>query len=296
MNFRELQAVKAVIARGTVTRAAEQLGVSQPALSNVIANLERRIGFRLFERAGGRLSPTAEAILLSDEAEKVLAGLDKLSQLARDLREQKAGLLRVGCLPGLGIEFVPRLLAAFLTDRPNVKLVLQVRTSAEVKEWVAARQFDVAIAELPADDAAIDVDPCSMRCVCVMPKGHPLTAKKRISPMDLSGVPVVTLNRDHMTFFRITSAFEQARVKLNVCAEVHLFAPACAMVACGIGVSIIEPITASTYASRGIEIRPFDPPIPFDLGIMFPANRPRSLLAQTFAEVLKRAMSPYIQV
>ena len=295
MNVRELQAVKAVITRGTVTKAAEQLGVSQPALSNLVANLERRIGFKLFERAGGRLLPTVEGILLSDEAEKVLSGLDKLSHLARDLREQRAGLLRVGCLPGLGIEFVPRLLAGFLADRPNVKVVLQVRTSAEIKEWVAARQFDVAIAELPADDAAIDVDPFSMRCVCVMPKGHPLTAKKRITPVDLSGVPVVTLNRDHMTYFRVTRAFEQARAKMNVCAEMHLFAPACAMVASGIGVSIIEPITASTYANRGLVCRPFDPPIPFDLGIMYPSNRPRSLLAQAFAEVLKHAMTPYVQ-
>ncbi|HJV50647.1 MAG TPA: LysR substrate-binding domain-containing protein [Noviherbaspirillum sp.] len=295
MNVRELQALRAVIARGTVTRAAEHLGVSQPALSNLIANLERRIGIKLFERAGGRLSPTAEGIHLSDEAEKLLIGLDKLSHLAQDLREQKAGLLRVGCLPGLGIDFVPRLLAGFLADRPNVKLMLQVRTSAEVKEWIAARQFDVGIAELPADEAAIDVDPFSVRCVCVMPQGHPLTAKKRITPKDLSGVPIVTLNRDHMTFFRITRAFEQARAKLNVCAEMHMFAPACTMVASGIGVSIIEPITASTYADRGLECRPFDPPIPFDLGIMYPANRPRSLLAQSFAEVLKDAMSPYVQ-
>lgn len=295
MNVRELQAVKAVIARGTVTRAAEQLGVSQPALSNLIANLERRIGLKLFERAGGRLSPTAEGIQLSDEAEKVLSGLDKLAHLARDLREQKAGLLRVGCLPGLGIEFVPRLLAGFLADRPNVRLVLQVRTSAEVQDWVSARQLDVGIAELPANDAAIDVDPFSMRSVCVIPKGHPLTAKQRITPKDLSGVPFVTLNRDHMTYFRVARAFEQAHAKLNFCAEVNLFAPACTMVASGIGVSIIEPITASTYANRGLECRPFDPPIPYDLGIIYPANRPRSLLALAFADVLKRAISPYVQ-
>lgn len=295
MNVRELHALKAVINRGTVTRAAEQLGVSQPALSTMISNMERRLGFKLFERAGGRLSPTAEAIHLSDEAEKVLSGLDKLSHLARNLREQKAGLLRVGSLPGLGIEFVPRLLAQFLVDRPDVRLQFQARSSADVREWIAARQLDVGIAELPADDAAIDVDPVSLRCVCAMPKGHPLTAKKRITPKDLSGMPVLTLNRDHMTYFRISRAFEQAHVRLNVRAEVHLFAPACAMVAQGLGVSIIDPITASTYANRGIETRPFDPPIPFDLGILYPANRPRSLLAQELGAVLKHAMSPYVE-
>ena len=295
MNVRELQAVKAVIAKGTVTRAAEQLRVSQPALSNLIANMERRIGFKLFERGGGRLSPTAEALHLSDEAEKILSGLDKLSQLARDLREHKAGQLRVGSLPGLGTDFVPRLLAHFLADRPNVKLLLQIRSSPEVREWVAARQFDVGLAELPADDPSIDVDAFSLRCVCVMPKGHPLTAKKRVGPKDLNGIPMVMLNRDHMTYFRIVNAFEQTGAKLNVRAEVHLFAPACAMVTCGLGVSIIDPITASTYSGRGLEIRPFDPPIPFDLGILYQAHRPRTLLAQEFAAALKLAMSPYIE-
>lgn len=295
MNDRELRAVKALIARGTVTRAAEQLSVSQPALSNLIANLERRIGLKLFSRAGGRLLPTAEGIQLANEAEKVLSSLDKLSDLARDLREKKAGLLRVGCLPGLGMEFVPSLLAGFLADRPNVRLVLQVRASAEIREWVSAKQFDVGIAELPADNAAVDVEPFRMRCVCVLPKGHPLTAKKRITPKDLSGVPFVTMKPDHMTYFRVARAFEDAHAKLNVCAEVHQFTPACTMVASGIGVSIIDPIIASTYANRGLECRPFDPPIPFDLGIIYPANRPRSLLAEAFSDVLKLAMSPYVQ-
>lgn len=293
MNIRELQALKAIIARGTVTSAAEQLGVSQPALSSAVATMERRLGFKLFERAGGRLTPTDEAVHLSDESDKVLSGLDKLEQLASDLREQRAGSLKVGCLPGLGVDFVPRLLGRFVADRPSVKLQYQVRPSAQVREWVSARQLDLGVAELPADHQAIDVEPISLRCVCVMPEGHALVGRDRIRPKDLKGVPLVTLNRDHMTYFRIARAFEQARIKLDVRAEMHLFAPACVMVASGIGVSIIDPVTASTFIGRGLQVRPFDPPIPFDIGILYPANRPRSLLAQAFAKVLHQAIAPY---
>ncbi len=295
MNVRQLQALKAIIARGTVTQAAELLGVSQPALSSLIANMEREVGFKVFERSNGRLSPTTEAYYISHEAEKILSGLDKLSQLARDLRDRKAGQLRVASLPGLGIDFVPCLLADFMAKRPDIQLSLQVRSSVEIKEWIAARQFDIGIAEMPVDDPAVEVESLSMRCVCVLPEGHPLTAKKRLTPKDLNAVPFITLNRDHMTYFRIVSAFENAGMKLNVAAEVLLFAPACALVAGGVGVSIIDPVTASTYAERGIEVRPFDPPIPFDIGIMYPAHRPRSLLAQEFATVLKQALSPYVR-
>ena len=294
MNIRQLQALKAIIARGTVTQAAESLGVSQPALSSLIANMEREVGFKVFERSNGRLSPTTEAYSISDEAEKILSGLDKLSQLARDLRDRKAGQLRVASLPGLGIDFIPSLLADFMKDRPDIQLSLQVRSSIEIKEWIAAGQFDIGVAETPVDDPAVETEPLSMRCVCVLPQGHPLAAKKRITPKDLKAVPFITLNRDHMTYFRVVNAFENAGVTLNVRAEVRWFAPACAMVSRGIGVSIIDPVTASTYADSGIEIRPFDPPVPFDIGILYPAHRPRSLLAQEFATVLKQALSPYV--
>ena len=83
--FRQFQAFHAVIEKGTVTAAAEHLGVSQPAISNLLAQLERKTSLKLFERARGRLVPTPEATVLYDEIDTVVRGLDHVNQAVVDL-------------------------------------------------------------------------------------------------------------------------------------------------------------------------------------------------------------------
>lgn len=294
MQIRQLKALRAVIATGTTTQAAEFLNVTQPAISNLIASLERELGFELFERSKGRLTPTPEAFRLAEEAEKTISSFNRITEVARDLRDLKAGQLRIACLPGLALDFLPRVIAKFLKEKPDVTASLQIRSSARVKEWVAAQYLDLGVAELPADDPAIECEPLEMQCVCVLPERHPLAKKKVITPHDLDGVPFVALNRDHMTFFRISNAFEAANAKFNVKVEAQLFSPACVLVAEGVGVSLVDPVSAKVHARRGITTRPFQPPIPFDIGLMYPAYRPRSLLVQNFVSLLRIELADYV--
>ncbi len=294
MHIRQLKALRAVIATGTTTQAAEILDVTQPAISSLIATLEREVGFKLFERVKGRLVPTLEADRMAEEAERTIASFHRMEEVTRDLRDLTAGQLRVACMPGLALDFMPRVLARFLEDKPDINTSLQIRSSSRVREWISAQYFDLGIAELPADNPAISVEPLQMLCVCVMPEKHPLARKQVITPSDLNEVPFISLNRDHMTYFRIAKAFEDAGAKLNVRAEVQLFAPACAMVAAGGGVSIVDPVSAKVYAGRGVVARPFQPAIRFDVGLLFPAHRPRSLLMQNFVIELKQALAEYL--
>lgn len=295
MHIRQLKALRAVIASGTTTQAAEILDVTQPAISSLIATLEREVGFKLFERVKGRLVPTLEANRMAEEAERTIASFHRMEQVTHDLRNLAVGQLRIACLPGPALDFLPRVLARFLEDKPDISTSLQIRSSARVREWISAQYFDLGIAELPVDNPAVTVEPLAMRCVCAIPDGHSLTQKKIITPNDLHEVPLISLNRDHMTYFRIAKAFEDAGARMNVRAEVQLFAPACAMVASGAGVSIVDPISAKVYEGRGVIARPFQPAIRFDIGLLFPAHRPRSLLMQNFVAALKQALAEYLK-
>lgn len=294
MHIRQLKALRAVIATGTTTQAAEILNVTQPAISSLIATLEREVGLKLFERVKGRLMPTLEAERMAEEAERTIASFQRFEETARDLRGLTAGQLRIACLPGLALDFLPRVLARFIADKPDIVTSLQIRSSPRVREWISAQHFDLGIAELPADNPGITVEPLEMQCVCVVPHGHPLARKEVIIPKDLHGVPFISLNRDHMTYFRIADAFDEAGAKLNVRAEVHLFGPACAMVSTGAGVAIVDPVSAKVYGSRGVVARPFQPTIRFDIGLLLPAYRPRSLLVQNFIASLKHELAEYL--
>lgn len=294
MKIRQIEAFRAVMLAESVTQAANMMRISQPSTSRLIADLEKNVGFALFARRKGRLHPTPEAMYLYNEVEKSFIGLDKISDVVRDIRNLKTGQLRIACLPGLAVRFLPALITDFLHDRPQVMVSLQPRSSPKVYEWLESQQFDLGLAE-PTDHSAIDVEHLAFRCVCILPKGHYLEGKDVITPKDLDGLPFISLNPDHMTSHQLRNVFRAAGVKRNICVETRLFAPACAFVAEGRGVSIVDPIAAADYESWGIVTRRFEPAISFEIGILYPTHRPHSRLVDEFASALKERIKPYQQ-
>ncbi|OXH86866.1 LysR family transcriptional regulator, partial [Burkholderia multivorans] len=95
LRIRQIEAFRAVMQRHTVTRAARDLHISQPAVSRLIADLEARVGFVLFERQQGRFTPTAQARVLYEEVERAFIGLDRVAQAAEQIRAMRRGTLRV---------------------------------------------------------------------------------------------------------------------------------------------------------------------------------------------------------
>ena len=101
-QLRQLEAFQAVAETGNVTKAAKHLGVSQPAVSRLLSDFARSVGFELFDRRQGVLVATPEARYLLAEVKRILDGLDHLEDLRRDLTERTGGHIRIACLPGAG--------------------------------------------------------------------------------------------------------------------------------------------------------------------------------------------------
>lgn len=295
MNLRQVEAFKAVMTEGSVTQAAVALGISQPAVSCLIANLESTMGFMLFKRHRGRFQPTSEAEVFLEEAERLLDSHRRAVRAARDIRDLKAGTLRVAALPAASNDFMPRLMARFVKDRPQVKVSMQTRTSPQVREWISAQLFDVGFAELPADDPAVDCEPLRMECLCAVPEGHDLAKLEKVSPTDLGNAPMIVQNPEHSAHYQLKAAFEDAGVVWAPQMECHLFASACKLAAEGAGIAIVDPFTAYQFQGQGLAFRPFAPTIPYELGLLFPALRPRSRLVSEFASALKAGVEEILQ-
>ena len=202
--------------------------------------------------------------------------------------------MRIASYPGVSFGLLPQVIAEFSRQHSDVRLSLQTRSSVQVQEWLASQLFDIGIAELPIDHPAIDVEPIILDCVCVLPADHPLTSLEAIAPRDLTHYPVISLNPDHMTHFRLKAAFEAAGVAWRPFVECQLFASACALVAEGVGITLADPFTADDFKTRGVELRPFTPAIPFDIGLLYPSLRPRSMLTVAFEKLLKKRLQPYL--
>jgi len=293
MNIRQLEAFRAFMITRSVTAAADSLGITQPATSRLLAALEENAGFALFKREKRRLQPLPEAAFLNDAIERAFSGLETITQAALDIRNLKTGQLRIACLPGLAVHLMPRLLTEFLAERPQVSVSLQPRSSPKIHEWIADGHFDLGLAEARPGYPGIEVENLTFRCVCIVPKGHPLERKRVITARDLDGLPFIALNRNHMVSGPIQAAFDAVQADWNVRVVTRLFGPACGFVAEGGGVSIVDPLTAADYERWGVVAKEFEPAIPVDISMMYPANRPRSRLVQIFAEAFKSTVAPY---
>ncbi len=146
MRLRHIEVFHAIMRTGSLSKAAQLLCVSQPAVSKVLAHAEQNLGIRLFSRAHGRLLPTREAELLFGETQKLQSNLERIRALARNLALQPEGQLRVGCLPSLGLSLIPQAVKAFRDDYPRVALKIQTLHTDALLNALLTRDLDVAVA------------------------------------------------------------------------------------------------------------------------------------------------------
>jgi DNA-binding transcriptional LysR family regulator len=293
LPLRQLEAFHAVVVNGSITNAAIYLEISQPAVSRLIASLEDTLTFPLFQRISGRLRVTPEARVIFDEVEKTLANLNHISRLMEDIQDKRSGHLRVTCLPGFATSLLPRVLARFLKERPGLVLSFEPRTPEKIQELISAQHFNIGLSERFDETPAIQSESILVRTVFIGPKGHPLAAKNVVTPNDLDDLPMIHCYRDEIIYGSILKAFNSVGAKFNGIVETRQFATACIMVVEGLGVSIVSEIDAREYEDQGLVIRPFEPAIPFQINILYPAYMPRSIATREFVDDFKRSLEPF---
>lgn len=292
LSIRQLQAFREVMRTGSISEAARALNRTQPAVSAAIASLEEELGLTLFERQRGRLVRKPEAQFFLEETEAVLERLAHTSRTMKELASLKEGRLRIACMPASSQFMMPRLLADFVRDKPQVKVSLMMRASSVIEEWVASQQYDVGLAETPPPNSALATQDFALSCVCALRHDDPLAQKAHITPEDLSGKPLAVLQEDHPNQIATQEVFRKAKTSFEPRFELRNFQPALKLVEEQLCYCICDPITASSYydyhqVEPQLVFRPFTPTIPLLVSILTPAHRPQSLLSSAFIEVLE---------
>jgi DNA-binding transcriptional LysR family regulator len=295
MKLRQLEAMRAVVARGTTTHAADLLGVTQSAVSRLVMQLEAELGVSVFERRHGRLLLTPEGQHVFDIAQRVLDGVDQLGASARDVRTLRSGALRIISMPALALGLLPDTISRVLRSYPDVKIAVDVGWRPDLEQGIAMGRYDLGLATLPVSQEGTDIEPlCAVDAVCVLPPGHALTRRAEVTVEDLAGVSFISMDPRTMLRFRTDELFGRAGVRRTLAIEAQSSLMACALVSRGLGVSIVHPFIAATFGSQ-VVARPFRPALRLEYGLMFPSGRRRSLLAQVFVEWFRedlRRISP----
>lgn len=292
LSIRQLQAFREVMRTGSISEAARALNRTQPAVSAAIASLEEELGLTLFERQRGRLVRKPEAMFFLEETEAVLERLAHTSRTMKELASLKEGRLRIACMPASSQFMMPRLVADFVRDKPQVKVSLMMRASSVIEEWVASQQYDLGFAETPPPNGALATKDFALSCVCALRQDDPLAQKELITPEDLAGKPLAVLQEDHPNLIATQEAFRKSKAAFEPRFELRNFQPALKLVEEGLCYCICDPITASSYydyhqIEPQLVFRPFAPVVPLLVSILTPAHRPQSLLASAFIEILE---------
>jgi len=296
MNFkiRQLEAFRAVAEAGTITKAARKLGVSQPAVSRLLADFSHSVGFELFTRHRGVLTPTSDSRYLLSEVTRILDGLDHLEDLRRDLIERTVGHIRIACLPGFAVSHLPGVLVDFLKARPGVTVTLEPDRPERILEWIIGEQYDCGITDGFLGHPATHSQDLFMRSVCILPKGHFLQEKTHVTPTDLANEKMIHTRRDSRFYKHLSRAFSDHGAAIDSLVEVRQFTTACTMVSEGMGASVVSAIDAEGFRKDGIVIRPFKPAIFHRISILRPASGPSSPVVLDFIDAFVESLRPFL--
>lgn len=285
VNFRQIEAFHAVMLTGTTTQAAALLGVTQPAVSRLITELEAEAQITLFARTQGRLRPTAEADILFNEIERAYVGLDHINNFLRGIRRAGEHLRLIATMP-MAHGLLPEAIVRFREVRPAIGVVLKTVIRRDVQMWLDTQQFDVALTNFPIDYPAVATE--KLACVegiCVMPPGHPLAEKDVVHASDMIGMPFIAMAPETMHRLKIDRAFAKADVRPNIVIEAQTAVIICELVAAGLGIGVVDPISARMARDRIVR-RPFQPVLEYEFRLLFPTQKARSRDAALFSAIV----------
>ncbi len=285
MNLRQLEVFQAVMYGGTTKNAARLLRISQPAVSNMVKQFEDQLGFPLFDRIGGRLHPTLEAKVLSKNLERVFASVDAVDNLVNDLRDSQVGTLKILASPSIGQSVLPPAIAAFVKDRPEVKIGFDTPPNETIVTHLDSHQADFGLTITAVDHPALESRLLREgRLVCAMPKDHPLARKKSIQPKDFADTTFISYPRFSPIGIIIDDAFREHGEVQHADIEVRYCFSACTLVNAGVGVAIVDEFALYGNSMPNIVIRPFRSKLRVAVMLSYAKANPLSRLAKIFID------------
>ncbi len=265
LTVRQLEYVVAVTDHRSFRRAAAAIGVSQPALSVQIQQVERELGVQLFERDRRSVLVTAAGAEVAAAARQALAAVDGVHDAARGRGEPLVGSLHVGVIPTIAPYLLPAVLPAVRRRFPRLELVLREDQTARILAQLHGGQLDLCLLALPVPGDVTTMALAHEPFLLAVPPSSPLARRKRVGHEVLAGERVLLLEDGHCLRDQALAVCQQAHASERVEVQATSLPTLIQMVAGGLGVTLL-PASAAAILARGrpkpVALVPFDPPPP----------------------------------
>lgn len=289
-RLQKLRGFCATAEAGSISRAAEELALSQPSVSLQIQSLEAELKTRLFDRRGPRITLTHDGKTLFELAAPLVQQIDRLHEAFEAKRNGIAvGRLDIAAGGSTIMYLLPQFVAAFTARHPRIDLKLHNVTGRDGLVLLRDDRVDLAVGSMVEHYKDISYEPLfKYSTVLIAAPNHPLAGKKRVSIRDAAAFPLI-LPPSHLTTWGvIEQTFHQHGVKPQIRLEVGGWEVIKRFVALGMGVSIVSSICIAP--SDALTVVPMDRYFPQrTYGIVLRRGRMMSPQAESFCQMLRAA-------
>ncbi|MDB6453036.1 LysR family transcriptional regulator [Falsirhodobacter sp. 20TX0035] len=299
METRDLQTFLAVAASGSITRAADMLGRSQPSVSRIIQDLEAELGFQLFHRTGRRVQLSEEGVAFEIEARRLLSSFTELAARAKAIAGGKGRIFQVAATAAMAWGLIPNAIARVTGDLPFEVHVAQHVPSA-VAQDVRTGRAEIGFSSLPLDVPGLEVLRLYAASNVVALRADDPLAAEDVVPLAVFTERTLVTMLDPLRFqARVARLMETRGLVPKAIIRTNVALGALQMVRQTGGVAIIDPVTAYGGPLPDIVVRPLDVAVPFHWGVIAPLGRPLRPLTLALvdaAEAVAREAIPDLQI
>jgi DNA-binding transcriptional LysR family regulator len=289
VSLRQIEAFLAVAAQGTFTKAAEVLHVAQPALSQLVRDLEQELGIRLLDRTTRRVELTEAGREFRGAATKILDDLDVAIENAGQLADRKRGRIVIAAPPLLAAVMLPPAISELQKTYPGLKVVIMDARNDVIVEAVRNGQVDCGIGTFSALEGNIERSPIARdQLMLFCPSGSQFTQGSAATWAQLADQPLITITRDSGIRLLVDVGFETAQIEMKPAYEVTQITTALALVTAGLGVAVLPTYARAVSGDRIIAKPLVDPSISRDIVMIRPGGRSMSPALATFETVVRR--------
>lgn len=276
-------ALEKIIEFGSFTKAAEALGYTQSAMSQMITSLENELSIKLLNRSRTGIKLTLEGAELYPFIERNILQYRAMQEKANEIKGLETGIIRVGTISSITCHWMPRLIKGFEELYPNVQFLFHQGDYTSIQEWIKIGAVDFGFVTPPAVTELETITVKDGEMLAVLPKNHRLADQQSIKLEDIADEPFILLEEGH--YSEPLNAFHSAGIEPNIKYTIHDDYAIMTMAETGLGISILAELMLRRN-NYDIVCLPLDPPIYRTLAIGFKDKNSLPIAAKYFIKYL----------
>jgi DNA-binding transcriptional LysR family regulator len=244
LTLRQIEVIRAIMVTGTVAGAARLLNVSSPGISRIMKHAETSIGVKLFNRRGGRYSPTAQANVIFSQINTVYDKVEDLQFVISRIKRGANSELKLGSVPSIAHVMVPRAIADLRKALPNLLIDVDILKIEDAIDYLLLGKGELVASSYKLDHSVLACEPLARgRLKCVVPQAHPLARQTRVTAHEIVKYPLIGVDPNDPYGRIMAGLFASHSLPYEVAIRARFGSTVCALVSLGLGIAIVDEFT-----------------------------------------------------